>query len=196
MATGGRRQVFVGSNIVAAQRKQLAGAPVASETSIIFSGQLYEYCRARGIIALFTSDYGAVDELDTPLVKFVNVLRRWKRAAGWRYHLSRIIYSVRLARMARGFGADVALIDSGSAHYFSLAIFALMGVPVAVNFHNVRWPQGTAHFRSAHHSGPRFLVFPPGGSRSDWLFARMRHPGAYGWWRQTALFRRVWTISH
>ena len=37
---------------------------------------------------------------------------------------------------------DLAVIDSGTAHYFSLVAFKLAGVPVAVNFHNVRWPIG------------------------------------------------------
>jgi glycosyltransferase involved in cell wall biosynthesis len=36
----------------------------------------------------------------------------------------------------------MAIIDSGSAHYFALASFRLMGVPIAVNFHNTLWPNG------------------------------------------------------
>src|SRR3977135_959039 len=60
-------------NIVAAQRKQLADPGVKSATSIIYSGQLYEYCRARGITALVASHNGAVDELEAPPVRFVNV---------------------------------------------------------------------------------------------------------------------------
>lgn len=129
-------------DIVAAHRTHLLGAPIVSVTSITFSGQLFEYCRARGITGLFTSHNGVVDQLETLPVRFVNVPRRWEQTKGWRFHVSRIVYAVRLARMARSFGADLALIDSGSAHYFSLAIFPLMGVSVAVCFHNVRWPQG------------------------------------------------------
>ena len=53
---------------------------------------------------------------------------------------ARIVYAPRSAWMARAFRADLALIDSGSAHYFALAVFRLVGVPIAVNMHNVRWP--------------------------------------------------------
>ena len=130
-------------DIVAAQRKLLAGeSSKITETSIIFSGQLYEYCRQRGIEALFTSDNGTPDRLAAPPVTLINVPRQWEKSRGWQFHVSRMIYAIRLAKAARAFGADFALIDSGTTHFFALTIFKLMGIPVAVNFHNVRWPQG------------------------------------------------------
>ena len=129
-------------DIVGVQRQHLSGAMVASETSVTFSGQLFAYCRARGIEALFTSRTPTIDSLHAPPVTLINVPRKWDGASGLRFHLGRALYAFRLARMARAFQADLALIDSGSAHYFALAIFHLLGVPVAVNLHNVRWPQG------------------------------------------------------
>jgi glycogen(starch) synthase len=132
-----------GGDIVGAQRLQQAQeSSKITETSITFSGQLYEFCRVRGIQALFTSHHTVIDALEAPPVILRNVPRRWETAHGWRFHASRIVYAIRLARMARSFGADLALIDSGTAHYFALIIFRLVGIPVAVNFHNVRWPQG------------------------------------------------------
>ena len=47
-----------------------------------------------------------------------------------------------LAAWARRFRAEFAIIDSGSAHYFALSLFRFLGIPVAVNFHNVLWPNG------------------------------------------------------
>jgi glycogen(starch) synthase len=47
-----------------------------------------------------------------------------------------------LALRARRFGADLAIIDSGTTHFFALTIFRLFGVRVAVNLHNVMWPVG------------------------------------------------------
>jgi glycogen synthase len=129
-------------DIVEAQRKQLAGTGITHVTAIIFSGQLFEFCRQRGIQALFTGINPNVDELVTPTIKLRNVPRLWERSAGWRFHVSRMVYAVRLAWMARQFRADFALIDSGSAHFFALAVFKLVGIPVAINFHNVRWAQG------------------------------------------------------
>jgi glycogen synthase len=130
-------------NIVAAQRRQLAGeSSQIAETCIVFSGQLYEYCRQRGIEALFTSDNGSADRLVAPPVTLINIPRAWETGSGWKFHVSRILYAIRLARIARKFRADFALIDSGTTHYFALVVFWLMRIPVAVNFHNVRWPQG------------------------------------------------------
>lgn len=129
-------------NIVEAHRNQTNNVRIVSETSIIFSGQLFEYCRERGIEALFTSHHPSADEIETPPVKLINIPRPWERAAGWRFHIGRVIHALRLARLARAFRADLALIDSGTVHYFALSLLPLLGVPVAVNFHNVRWPQG------------------------------------------------------
>jgi glycogen synthase len=152
-------------NIVAAQRKQLAGDSSAiTETSIIFSGQLYEYCRQRGIEALFTSSNNTADELVAPPVTLINVPRPWDGSRGWRFHLGRMVYAIRLARIARAFGADFALIDSGTTYFFALAMFALSGIQVAVNFHNVRWPQGFE---------PRGFVGRAIRSLDSWFFRRI-----------------------
>ncbi len=131
-----------GGDIVAAQRKELSGDSAVGQTSLTFSGQLYRYCAERGFPALFTSHCSRVDSLDTALVRLVNVPRAGDHLGGWRFHASRVAYGVKLARMARAFRADLALIDSGTTHHFALTAFRLLGIPVAVNFHNVRWPQG------------------------------------------------------
>jgi glycogen synthase len=129
-------------DIVAAQRKELSGDSRVGQTSLTFSGQLYSYCAERGFPALLTSHCHRVDSLDTGLVRLVNVPRAGDHRGGWRFHASRVAYGVKLARMARAFHADLALIDSGTSHHFALTAFRVLGIPVAVNFHNVRWPQG------------------------------------------------------
>jgi glycogen synthase len=129
-------------DIVATQRKELSGDSGVGQTSLTFSGQLYSYCVAKGYRALLTSHCGRADSLDTELVRLVNVPRSGDHLGGWRFHAARVAYGVKLARMARDFRADLALIDSGTTHHFALTAFRLLGVPVAVNFHNVRWPQG------------------------------------------------------
>lgn len=129
-------------DIVTAQGKELAGDSRVGQTSLTFSGQLYRYCAEQGHQALFTSHCSRVDSLDTALVRLVNVPRAGDHLGGWRFHASRVAYALKLARMARAFRADLALIDSGTTHHFALTAFRLLGVPVAVNFHNVRWPLG------------------------------------------------------
>jgi glycogen(starch) synthase len=152
------------ADIVAAHRKWVSPAGIANETSIIFSGQLYEYCNLRRIEALFTSHNASLDSLKTTHVEFVNVPRRWDVEGGWRFHIGKMAYALRLARRARRFGADLAIIDSGSAHYFALAIFRLMRIPVAVNFHNVRWPIGFE---------PRGLIARAIRRLDSWFFRRI-----------------------
>jgi glycosyltransferase involved in cell wall biosynthesis len=129
-------------DIVAAQRRQLLPGGSPAQTSITFSGQLYEYCRQRKIQALFISCHDTVDRLHTPQIELLNLPNRWGRRASWRFHLGRLWYGAQLAWRAWRFKADLAVIDSGTTHYFVLALFRLFGIAVAVNFHNVRWPQG------------------------------------------------------
>jgi len=128
-------------DIVAAHRAQMRGEPILSETSIIFSGQLFAYCRERGIETLALSRNPRSDDLRDGALRIENRPRRFD-GRGIRYHVASVRYALYLAWRARRFGADIAIIDSGSAHYFALAVFGLLGIPVAVNFHNTLWPNG------------------------------------------------------
>ena len=129
-------------DIVGAHRAQMSGKPIISETSIIYSGQLLNYCRERNIETLAISYNSRFDSLRDGIFCIENRPRRWERAGGIKFHLSNISYAGYLAVRAWQFGADLAIIDSGSAHYFALAIFRVLGIPVAVNFHNTLWPNG------------------------------------------------------
>jgi glycosyltransferase involved in cell wall biosynthesis len=53
-----------------------------------------------------------------------------------------VTYGLGLLRTALFFKADVALIDSGSAHYFVLTLFRLFGIRVVPILHNTLWPNG------------------------------------------------------
>jgi glycogen synthase len=129
-------------DIVSAHRLQMCGEKVDNHTSIIFSGQLLEYCRLRGIKTLALSYNGRTDSLCDRDLHIENRPRSLEGGGKIRFHLARLTYAVYLAVRARRFGADLALIDSGSTHYFALALFPLLGIPVAVNFHNSLWPNG------------------------------------------------------
>jgi glycosyltransferase involved in cell wall biosynthesis len=129
-------------DIVAAHREMMGGSAANSETQIIFSGQLLEYFRVRNIATLALSSNARIDILlDGPL-QLENRPRFFEKSSGLRFHCSRIAYAIYLALRAKLFGADLAIIDSGSSHYFSLVAFNLVRIPVVVNFHNVLWPQG------------------------------------------------------
>jgi glycosyltransferase involved in cell wall biosynthesis len=142
MSSGPRLFVALGpGDIVGARRAQRAGEAI-HETSIAFSEQLFAYCRLRGIRTLAISSNGRADTLQEGLVGIENRGKPLAGHAGVRFHLSQILYGLYLAIRARRFGADVAVIDSGTTHYFTLMFFRLLGIPVAVNLHNVLWPRG------------------------------------------------------
>jgi glycogen(starch) synthase len=126
-------------DIVAAHRWQMKKDPFLSETSIIYSGQLLEYCRERKIEILALSHNERVDSLSDGQLQVENKPRRFE-GRGARYHLSSVSYALYLATRAHRFGADLAIVDSGSAHYFALSAFRFFSIPVVINFHNTLWP--------------------------------------------------------
>jgi glycosyltransferase involved in cell wall biosynthesis len=128
-------------NIVEAHRARLAGKDI-SETSIAFSEQLLDYCKAANIETLGISSHPNVDHFRSGAITLENLPKPLWASRGALFHLGAVYYAARLALRARRFGADLALIDSGTSHYFALTAFKLFGIPVAVNLHNVLWPAG------------------------------------------------------
>jgi glycosyltransferase involved in cell wall biosynthesis len=63
-------------------------------------------------------------------------------ATGLRYHLAEVLYAWSLFRTARSFKATIALLDSGSSHFFMGWLFRLAGIPVVTILHNTIWPSG------------------------------------------------------
>jgi glycosyltransferase involved in cell wall biosynthesis len=127
-------------DIVGARQSKIKGMPI-KETSIAFSEQLFSYCRKRGVKTLAISSNSRIDQLKDGDIILENRPKAML-GGGIRFHVSQITYAFYLAARAHRFGADIALVDSGTTHYFALAIFRLLGIPVVVNLHNVLWPCG------------------------------------------------------
>ncbi|WP_198034826.1 glycosyltransferase family 4 protein [Bradyrhizobium sp. WSM1417] len=83
-----------------------------------------------------------MDRLEDETIAMENRPKPLRNRGGLLFHLSQILYGAYLAFRAARFGADVAIIDSGSTHYFVLMLFRALRIPVAVNLHNVLWPAG------------------------------------------------------
>jgi glycogen synthase len=170
MSDGLRLFVALGpGDIVSARRSQLAGQAI-NETSIAFSEQLFAYCRLRNIKTLAISSNGRIDQLNEGAITIENRAKPFRDRGGIRFHLSLILYGLYLAVRARRFRADVAVIDSGTTHYFALAFFRVLGIPVVVNLHNVLWPRGFPP-QGKLHQAIRFL---------NSLFFRYGAAGAIG----------------
>src|SRR5713101_3980219 len=112
-------------DIVAAHRAPLGGRPSLSETSIVYSGQMVEFCREKGLALLAISSNERIDAARDGDLRLENRPRKFTGRRGVFYHYSRISYAVYLAVRAKMFGADLAIVDSGTAHYFALALFRL-----------------------------------------------------------------------
>lgn len=129
-------------DIVADHNRQAAGASGRGETSITFSSQAVAILRTRGHSALLVSSNARRDSFRDGDIESRNEPKPLADRGGIAFHLSQSLYAIKLARQAKRFGAELAIIDSGTTHWFMLGAFALLGIPVAVNLHNVRWPHG------------------------------------------------------
>ena len=129
-----------GADIVADAKREASGD--RTEFGSSFAGQVRRLLMAHGIEGILVCSNSKGGELRQGNVLSINIPRWADKSRGLGFHLSRTLHGIRLARYARRNRVDLAIIDSGTAHYFSLAAFRIFRIPVAVNFHNVRWPIG------------------------------------------------------
>ncbi|MDN3275940.1 glycosyltransferase family 4 protein [Frankia sp. RB7] len=113
-------------------------------TSLTFSELLFNYCKVTANPILAISSYPRVDTIEDGIIVAENRRKSplGAEVSGLAFHFLQFRWALYLAYRARRFRANVAFIDSGTTHYFALAIFRLIGVPVVVNLHNVLWPSG------------------------------------------------------
>lgn len=126
----GRLRLFTAlgpGDIVSARRKQRS-QQVINETSIAFSEQILAYCYLAGIKTLAISSNRRIDSLRDAEITLENRPKVFAGSGGIRFHLSQIFYGVYLAFRARLFNADIAIIDSGTSHYFALISFRVLGI--------------------------------------------------------------------
>lgn len=129
-------------NIVDDLRRHTQNISERTETSITYSQQAYEYIKHAGITGLFVSGNANPDRLTVGDFTAINMPSTVMQHRGMSHHLHAIGFGIRLALMARKFGADVAIIDSGMTHVFVLSLFWLFKIEIVVGMHNVRWANG------------------------------------------------------
>jgi glycosyltransferase involved in cell wall biosynthesis len=115
----------------------LAGRDDPSQVAMTSSGQFYDVCRdlsAAGLIV--SSNPRRTDEVAGD----IRVVQRpvpFRRGPAIPYHLTQLVQGLTHTYRALRFGADVAVIVDGTAHWFALALLPLLGVPVIPDFHCV-----------------------------------------------------------
>jgi glycosyltransferase involved in cell wall biosynthesis len=129
-------------DIVDDLRRHTENVSERNETSITYSQQAYDYIKHVGIAGLFVSGNARPDKLVVGDFTAVHCPSTLLQRSGLSFHCYALAYGVRLAWMARKFGADLAVVDSGMTHKFILSAFWLFGIPIVVGMHNVRWANG------------------------------------------------------
>lgn len=134
-------------DIVQEERRHLAleqadGGERRGETSLTFSHQLVRMLQMRGYEALLVSSNPRADRLEVGGITLVNLPRPLAAGSGLGFIRGHVTYGLRLADAARQYGADLAIVDSGTTYPFALWRFRHYGIRVAMNLHNVRWAQG------------------------------------------------------
>lgn len=127
-------------DIIDAHRYWKRGARYPTEVSLTFSGQIEDFCQEIGAMAYFVSTHHRKDYLSDGSFTMEHRPKRIRRGA--RFHLGEIAYGLGLLRTAVRFRADVALVDSGCAHFFVFSLFPLFGIRVVPILHNTLWPSG------------------------------------------------------
>lgn len=112
-----------------------------TQMSLSYSGQFEELCREMGATAYLISSNQTRKFLRDG--RFTLEHRpRPNLGRGAMYHLSQIIYGLSLLASAVRFRANLAVISSGTTHYFVLSLFRLFGIPIITVLHNTLWPKG------------------------------------------------------
>jgi glycogen synthase len=113
-----------------------------NENMITFSSQLEQCCEDLGAEAYLVAYNPRKDMLKDGAFTLEHRPKPMPGARGAFYHLAEIFYGLGLLGTAVRYRADVAVIDSGSTHYFVTSLFRLFGIRVIPVLHNTPWPHG------------------------------------------------------
>ena len=136
-----RRRIFfaVGpGDAVAAYEHWRMGVRMPSETALTFSGQTLDFCRDHGCAAMLVSWCERATQVSDGLFVIENRPKSSRRLG---YFLREAAYAFSLAISAWRYGAETAVIDSGSSEWFMLWPFKFFGITVVPNFHNTYHPE-------------------------------------------------------
>ncbi len=129
-------------NVVDSYRKWSAGQDCNSETSLTFSGQFFDFCRARGVRAYAVSSHPDCEVFRDGAFTVENRPKPLANPSGVFFHLNQIWYGLSIIASALRFKADVLVVDSGTTHWFALSLLRLTRIRVVASLHNSYWASG------------------------------------------------------
>jgi glycogen(starch) synthase len=119
-----------------------------SEVTITYSSQFEQFCQdisAEAYIVGYNSERAILKDGGITIEQRPKPL---PEARGAVFHLREIFYGLGLLATAVRFRAHLAVIDSGTTHFFVTALFRLMGIRVVPVLYNSIWPHGFPPTRS------------------------------------------------
>lgn len=119
-----------------------SGQALISETSITYSSQAFDFCRANNLEMWAIGSHPRSELIDDGQFKIENRPKKPAEACGLQYHIRQLRYALSLLVSALRYKADLVIADSGTTHWFFLVPLKLFGINVVANLHNVYWPVG------------------------------------------------------
>jgi glycogen synthase len=108
--------------------------------SITFKSQFIDFCRSIDAEAYIVAYHQRKAIYRVGKFTIEHRPKPMPGASGVRYHLAQALYALSLFFTAVRFRANVAVLDSGTSHYFMLALFRLANIKVVMVLHNTLWP--------------------------------------------------------
>jgi glycosyltransferase involved in cell wall biosynthesis len=116
--------------------------PFPSEVTITYSSQFEQFCEDIGVEAYIVGYNSERAILRDGAFTVEQRPKPLPAARGAIFHVREIFYGLGLLATAARFRANLAVIDSGTTHYFVTSLFRLVGIGVVPVLHNTIWPHG------------------------------------------------------
>lgn len=129
-------------DVIQAHRHWIDGEDDPGQMSLTFSSEFQDFCRESGAEAYIVGSKS--NKAIFRAAQFVIEHRpKPQGRAGIAFHLSQIRYGIGLFITALRQHAKIAVLGSGTTHYFVMSLFRLAGMRVIPVMHNALWPSGS-----------------------------------------------------
>ena len=120
-----------------------------TETSRTFSGQVFDFCRTNKLNILAISSFNQEKSVCFDgFSAYSQKKTMW--SSGIRYHLSQILYGLKLVAITIRYRPKYLHVTNGTAYLFMLAPLKLFGVKIFPHFHTALWAKGFPPTRTSH----------------------------------------------
>jgi glycogen(starch) synthase len=128
-------------DVVDALEKWHGGEDVIQQTSLTFSGQVFDFCRINGLTVHAISAFPTRKSIGFPGY-CAESMPKLALAGGVGFHVTEFLQGVRLLLLLVRLRPRYLHITNGSANWLALAPLRLLGTKVVAQFHNTYWPRG------------------------------------------------------